>query len=186
MNEKARFLMTIVLIAFAGGFAVGVLATVVFTIYLGAKVPQKTTNPWRAAADWSDATIWEVVAGDRVNCSQFAHGLGLTGTRTMHTLGLPQSPGAVIVPAQDVATAATHFRELVAKWRSAGADDIVPADERRPSNTRALALAVSKPPVDTDVGAAEPEISPTQPESTNSATTIATHGAPSGQRTGRE
>jgi hypothetical protein len=171
MNEKGRFLMTTVLIAFVGGFAVGVLGAVAFTVYLGAKVGQETTNPLRAAADWSDATIWEVVAGDQANCSQFAHRMDLTGTRTLRTLGVPQCPGAVIVPAQDVATAATHFRELVAKWRSAAADDVVvPANERRPSNTYALALAVSKPPVDTHAGAAEREISPTQPESTISAT----------------
>ena len=150
--------MTIVLIAFVGGFAVGVLGAVAFTVYLGAKAAEETTNPLRAAADWSHATVWEVVAGDQVNGSQFAHRLDLAGTRTMHALGLPQCPGAVIVPAQDVATAATHFRELVAKWRSAAANDVgVPANERRPSNTYALALAVSKAPVDTRAGAAGPE-----------------------------
>jgi hypothetical protein len=162
--------MTMVLIAFVGGFAAGVLGAVIFTVYLGAKVAQETTSPLRAAADGSDAMIWEVVAGERVNCSQFAHRLDLTGTRMMHALGLPQSSSAVIVPAQDVAAAATHLRELVTKWRSAGAGDVVlPASERRLSNTHALALAVSKPLLDTHVGAAEPEISLTQPESTHSA-----------------
>jgi hypothetical protein len=170
--------MTIVLIAFAGGFAVGVLGAVVFTVYLGAKVAQETTNPVRAAADWPDATVWEVVAGDRVNCWHFAHRLDLTGTGTMHALGLPRSPDAVIAPRQDVATAATHFRELVVKCRSAGADDVVPANERRLSNTHALTLAVSKPPVGADVVAAEPEKSLSQPQSTNTATASATHGTP--------
>jgi hypothetical protein len=161
--------MTMVLIAFVGGFAAGVLGAVIFTVYLGAKVAQETTSPLRAAADGSDAMIWEVVSGEQVNCSQFAHRLDLTGTRMMHALGLPQSSSAVIVPAQDVAAAATHFHELVAKWRSAGAGDVVPASERRLSNTHALALAVSKSLLDTHVGAAEPEISLTQPESTHSA-----------------
>jgi hypothetical protein len=170
--------MTIVLIAFAGGFALGVLGAVVFTVYLGAKVAQETANPMRAAADCPDATVWEVVAGDRVNCWQFAHRLDLTGTGTMHALGLPRSPGAVIVPGQEVATAATHFRKLVVKWRSAGADDVVPANERRLSNTHALTLAVSKPPLGADAVAAEPEMSLIRPESTNMATSIATHGSP--------
>jgi hypothetical protein len=163
--------MTIVLIAFIGGFAVGVLGAVVFTVYLGAKVAQETADPLRAAADWSDARIWEVVAGDQVHDSPFAHRLDRTGTRRMHVLGLPQSPGAVIVPAQDGDAAATHLREQGAKWRSAEADDVVVlAYKRRPSNTPALPLAVAKPPVDTHVGAAETEISLTQAESTNSAT----------------
>jgi hypothetical protein len=161
--------MTMVLIAFVGGFAVGVLGAVIFTVYLGAKVAQETTSPLRAAADGSDAMIWEVVAGEQVNCSRFAHRLDLTGTKMMRALGLPQSSSAVVVPAQDVAAAATHLRELVAKRRSAGAGDVLgPANERRLSNPHALALTASKPLLDTRVGAAEAETSLTQPESTHS------------------
>jgi hypothetical protein len=162
--------MTIVLIALVGGFAVGVLGAVAFTVYLGAKVAQETTNPLRAAADRSGATIWEVVASDEVDCSQFAHRLK---RGTIRALVLPESPGAAIVPAPDVTRAATHFHQPVAGSQSPGVDDWVLADGRRRGNTHALALAK---PVGTPVGATEPEISFGQPASPNVARSVTTHG----------
>jgi hypothetical protein len=167
--------MTIVLIAFVGGFAVGVLGTVAFTVYLGARVAQEATDPLRAAADWSGATVWEVVASDEVDCSQFAHRAKLRAKGTVHALGLPEPPGAAIVPPPDVTTAAAHFHRPVAEPRSPGVDDVVLAEERRRGNTHVLALAVSKP-VDIPVGATQPEISLTQPASRNAATSVIAHG----------
>jgi hypothetical protein len=173
--------MTIVLIAFVGGFAVGVLGAVVFTVYLGARVAQETTNGWRAAADWSGGTVWEVVASDEVDCSQFGHRLKLRPKGTLHALGLPESAGAAMVPAPDVAAAATHFHQPAAESQSASVDDVVLADERRRGGTHAFALVVAKP-VDTRVGATEPVISLTPLASPNAATSV----TPLGDRSRRQ
>lgn len=168
--------MTMVLITFAGGFAVGVLGAVAFTIYLGAKVAQETANPSRAAADWSGAMVWEVAANDEVDCSQFAHRLKLRAKGTVHALTPPESPGPAVALAANVTTAATHFHQPFAESQSPGVDDVVLADERRRDNTHALAPAVAKP-VDTPVSATQSEIPLTQPASPNATTSVATHGA---------
>jgi hypothetical protein len=173
--------MTIVLIAFVGGFAVGVLGTVAFTVYLGAKVAQETTNPLRTAADRSGATVWEVVASDEVDWSQFAYRLKLRSKGTVHALGLPESPGAAIMPAPDVTTAAPDFHQPVAESQSPAFGDVVLANERRRGSTHAL--AVSKP-VETPVGATEPEISLMQPASPSAATSVTAHGDRSRRHTG--
>jgi hypothetical protein len=183
MNEKERLPMTVVLIAFVSGVAIGVLGAVAFTVYLGAKVAQETINPLRAAADWSGATVWEVVGSDEVDCSQSADGLNVKRKRTIHALGVPESPGAAIVPALDVVIAAAHFHQPVVESQSPGADDVVLADEGRRGNTHPLALAIAKP-VETPVGATEPGISLTRPTSPNAATSVTMHGERSPRQTG--
>jgi hypothetical protein len=182
VNKKERLLMTMVLTAFVGGFAVGVLGAVAFTVYLGAKVAQGATNPLPATADWSGATVWEVVASDEVDCSQLAHRLNLRSEETIHALGLRGSPGAAIVPALDVTTPATHFHQPVTESQSPGVDDVVLANERRRGNAHALALAVSTP-VDTPVGATEPGSSLRQPASANTATCVTAHDGRSRRQT---
>jgi hypothetical protein len=81
-------------------------------------------------------------------------------------LDLPES--AAIVPTLDVVMAAAHFHQPVVEPQSPGSVDVL-ADEGRGGNTHALALAISKP-VDTPVGATEPEISLTRPTPPNAAT----------------